>query len=261
MLQSLILELKMKLLEGKTALIIGGSQGIGLASAKLLSDSGANVIIVGRDSQKLSIAQNYFIEQVATKVCDISSVYSIKSLYQELKESAIKLDILFVNAAIVNQISLENVTEDQFDETFNTNFKGVFFSVKESLSLLNKNTSIILTASIAGLIAFPKHSLYSSAKAGIIHLAKLFGADLVRKNIRVNSISPGYIDTPAWDKWKNSPVYQEIKKNIPYEGRFGTEGEVAELVLFLASEKSSYITGQNFVIDGGFTTFFDRDGN
>lgn len=246
----------MKQLMGKVALITGGSKGIGLAAAQLLAEHGAKVIITGRDQKSLNIAKSSILGEVMCIQNDIADISQIDGLYDTIQKSFGKIDILFANAAHAKNIALDMITEEEFDSMVNVNYKGAFFTVQKALPYLNNNASIILNASIAGVIAFDRHSIYSSTKAAIIHMAKLFAADLAAKKIRVNSVSPGYVKTSAWDPWVNSPGFKSIENIIPFGERFGSAEEVANVVLFLASSGASYITGQNIVIDGGVSTLF-----
>jgi NAD(P)-dependent dehydrogenase (short-subunit alcohol dehydrogenase family) len=248
----------MQQLEGKVALIIGGSKGMGFAVAQLFAENGASVIITGRCQKTLDIAKEQLPGCVHCMTGDITKLADIDNLFNEIGRKYNGLDILFSNAGLSQRILIDNVTEEDFDKMVSVNYKGTFFVVQRSLPYLKKGASIILNASIAGMIAFDHHSVYSSSKAAVIHLAKVFAADLASRKIRVNSISPGYIRTSAWDPWLNSGMLQSFAEEVPLGGKLGSAEEVAQTVLFLATDASSYITGQNFVIDGGISTIFRR---
>lgn len=250
----------MKDLAEKVVLITGGSRGIGLTTAQMFSEHGAKVIITGKTQKNLDIAKSLISGEVLSIQTDVSKLGDLDNLYAEISKTYSKIDILFVNAGITVRAPISNITEETFDKIINTNYKGAFFTVQKALPFLKEGSSIIMNASIAGLVAFDHHSLYSSSKAAVIHLAKTFAADLANKGIRVNSVSPGYIKTQVWDQLINTALFQSIVDEVPFENRLGLTEEIASTVLFLSSDASSYITGQNITVDGGLTTLFMRYG-
>lgn len=246
----------MQKLNGKTALITGGTSGIGLATAKLFHAEGAKVIITGRSEQSVKAAKQLLPNDVTVLQSDASSVAEIECLVAELTASAGKLDVLFLNAGVVTMKPLEFTTEGEYDNMFNVNLKGLFFMIQKSLPLLTKGASVILTSSIAGHKGSGMMAAYSASKAGVRSLAGSLGAYLGERSIRVNSISPGLIHTPILEK---SGLPQEViegmvahmNQTVPIL-RVGQPEEIAKLALFLASDESSYITGTDIVADGGF---------
>ena len=245
-----------EVLKGKIALITGGSKGIGLATAKLFVKQGAQVIVTGRNSKTLTVAKQELGKNTLYFQSDISNLSDLDQLFLKINEQFGKIDILFANAGVAERIWIGDVTEDAFDRIVNINYKGTYFTVQKSIPYLNKSASIILNASIAAIFALDYHTIYSSSKAAVIQLAKTLAADLAPQSIRVNSISPGYIKTPIWDQWltDNPEKYKALCNTVPFEQRFGSAEELAEVLLFLASNASSYITAQNIVVDGGLTT-------
>ncbi|MCX7124067.1 MAG: glucose 1-dehydrogenase [Gammaproteobacteria bacterium] len=245
-------------LKDKVAIVIGGSKGIGLASAQLFASEGAKVVITGRDLEVLNQAKDLIQGNVMAVQGDISCLGHLEELYEKTYKEYGYVDILFSNAGIVHPAWLKDVTEEIFDELISVNYKGTFFAVQKGIPYFNKGASIILNASIAGLFGIDKDSVYSTTKAAVIQMAKNFAADLVALNIRVNSISPGFIKTPLTDKWLEAQPekYHAFRKKIPLGQRVASADEIAKVVLFLASGDSSYVTGQNLVVDGGLSTLF-----
>lgn len=248
---------KMTSLKNKVAVITGGSTGIGLATAKLFSNQGAKVIITGRNHEALESAKAS-TPDIMIFQGDVGKLADLDKLFKEVHNHYDKIDILFANAGAANRVSVDDVNEKDFDWMTNVNYKGAYFTVNKAAPYLNKGASVILNASIAGVIGLTNHSIYSSNKAAVIQLAKNFAADLVGRRIRVNAISPGYIKTPIWDQWlnENPDLYQSLSSEVPLEGRFGSAEEIANVALFLASDASSYITAQNLIVDGGLSDIF-----
>jgi NAD(P)-dependent dehydrogenase (short-subunit alcohol dehydrogenase family) len=246
------------LLSGKIALILGGSQGIGFETARLFAEQGATVIMTGRTLSSLEEAKRSIQGDVTILKSDMGVTEDRDELFATIKERYGRINIAFINAAIAECASLDAVTEDFFDRHIDINYKGAFFCAQHSARLMQQQDSIIFTSSTAGIMGIQNLSVYSSTKAAIINLTKTLAADLVGQGIRVNAISPGYIETPLGMK-NNKQYYDEICKIIPLENRFGMPREIANTALFLASELSSYITGENIVVDGGLsqiTRFF-----
>jgi NAD(P)-dependent dehydrogenase (short-subunit alcohol dehydrogenase family) len=244
----------MKRLEGKIAVITGGSSGIGLATAQRFVQEGAHVYISGRRQSELDQA----IKQIANNVTgvqgDVSNLADLDRLYDTVKEQEGRIDVLFANAGLGEFTPLGQITEAHFDKTFGVNVKGTVFTVQKALPLMPDGASIIINASIASLKGIPGLSIYSASKAALRSFARTWSIDLKDRKIRVNVISPGTIDTPGSRRELQGLSEQQIKTNfvapIPL-GRMGSAVEVANTVLFLASDDSSYITGIELFVDGG----------
>ena len=245
-------EKKMGKLEGKIALITGGNSGIGLATAKHFVREGAHVFITGRRESELAAAVKEIGSNATAVQGDVSNLSDLDRLFAQIKREKGKLDIVFANAGFARFAPLEKITEEHYDLIFNANVKGVIFTVQKALPLVPDGGAIILNASIVATKGFADWSMYSAAKAAVRSLARTWTSDLKQRRIRVNAVSPGFTDTPAWHV--NEAAEQRIpaiSKTVPHE-RFGTADEVAKAVLFLASDDSSYITGVELFVDGGF---------
>lgn len=241
------------MLENKVALVTGGSKGIGLATAQLFAKEGASIIITGRNQEDLLAARDLIQGDVLAIQSDTSSMQDVQILFEQIKNRYQKIDPLFINAGMAEGGEIGTVTEDTFDRHINTNFKGAFFTAQESLPYLNSKASIIFVASVAATMGIQGLSIYSSTKAALVSLSKTLAADLAPRSIRVNTISPGYIATPLGMR-NNKEKYDEICQTIPFEHRFGTAEEVAQVALFLASEMASYVTATDLVVDGGLSS-------
>lgn len=247
----------MQKLVGKTALITGGSSGIGLAAARLFLEQGAQVAITGRDAATLEQARQSLGPQVLALRCDTANVSDTEQLMATLKERWGQLNLLFVNAAIAGPAPFEAVTEAHFDDVSNINFKGAFFTVQKALPLLSNPASVILTTSIANQMGSPNFSVYAASKAALRSLTQTLALELIGRGIRVNAISPGPIQTPIWGKFgmpaeMAQAVQDEVQRKSPAK-RFGESDELARAALFLASEDSSYMAGHELVVDGGMS--------
>jgi NAD(P)-dependent dehydrogenase (short-subunit alcohol dehydrogenase family) len=241
-----------KRLSGKNALITGGSTGIGLATAKRFVDEGAYVFITGRREPALNAAVKEIGENVTGVQGDVANLGDLDRLFAQIKREKGKLAIVFANAGITPMTPLGNITEEDYDSLFNANVKGVLFTVQKALPLMPDGGSIILNASIVASKGFGGWSVYSATKAAVRSFARTWTTDLKDRRIRVNALSPGYIDTPPW----RSKNVAEIRANIMSSGtvplgRFGTADEIAKVALFLAADDSSYITGTELFVDGG----------
>ena len=242
-------------LQNKVAVITGGSSGMGLETAKLFASEGAKVVIVGRSFDKLKDAEQAIFQygEVFSLQCDVSKLDELDNLYQQTQDKYGKIDILFANAGIGQFIPATEITEDDFDKLVSINFKGVFFTVQKALKVFNNGGSIILNASWLGHCGVNTCSVYGATKAAVISLAKTFANELADRNIRVNSISPGFIRTPIVEKiGMDEEKIEQRRQKIPAK-RWGKPEEIAKTVLFLASNESSYILGQDIAIDGGVT--------
>ncbi len=245
--------------EGQVVLVTGGNSGLGLASAKAFADEGAEVVISGRDRAKLDAA----VAEIGTKaigiVADVSRVPEIAALMREIESRKGRIDVLFANAGIARFASIDSVTEADWDGLMGTNLKGLYFTVQQALPLMRRGGSIVLNASLAASKGVPNASVYSASKAATRSLGRSLGAELVDRGIRVNVVSPGPIETPIFETFATgadevAATKRQWSSENPMK-RFGTAGEVARAVLFLASAEASYITGIELAIDGGAASF------
>src|SRR4030088_2745508 len=247
----------MNKLEGKTALITGGSTGIGLATAKQFVDEGAYVFITGRREPELAAAVKEIGRNVTGVQGDVANLGDLDRLFAQIKREKGKLDIVFANAGGALPLApLGTITEENYDALFNSNVKGLLFTVQKALPLMPDGASIILNASIVASKGLPEWSVYSATKAAVRSFARTWTTDLRDHRIRVNAVSPGFIDTPGLsDLLASADVGKErlkmISNAVPL-GRFGTPDEIAKVLVFLASDDSSYITGAELFVDGGF---------
>ena len=245
----------MKMLEGKVAVVTGGNSGIGLATAKRFVDEGAHVVITGRREKELEEAAISIGGNVTTVAGDVTRLEDLDRLYAVVKEKHGHIDVLFANAGWGEVAPLEVATEEHFDKTFDLNAKGTFFTVEKSLPLFKDGGSIILTASVANVRGDPAFSAYAAAKAAVRNFARGWTAELKDRKIRVNSMSPGPIETPALEKVgltveQVEQAVAHFASQVPF-GRRGKAEEIAAAVLFLASDESSFITGIDLAVDGG----------
>jgi NAD(P)-dependent dehydrogenase (short-subunit alcohol dehydrogenase family) len=243
-------------LEGKIALITGGNSGIGLAAAKQFVNEGAYVFISGRRDRELAAAVKEIGRNVSGVQGDVSNLGDLDRLFAQIKREKGKLDIVFANAGAARFGRLGTITEELFDSIFNTNVKGLLFTVQKALPLLPDGASIILNSSVVGSKGLSMNSVYSATKAAVRSFARTWTTDLKDRRIRVNAVSPGSIDTPGLsDLLASSEAGDQRKKMIVTAvplGRLGTPDEIAKAVVFLASDESSYITGIELFVDGGF---------
>lgn len=245
----------MKKLEGKVALITGGTSGIGLATAKQFVAEGAYVFITGRRQTELDTAVNAIGKNIRGVQSDVSNLTDLDRLFATIQQEQGHLDILFANAGVGEIAPLGSITEEHFDKTFNINVKGVLFTVQKALPLLPDGASIILNASIVSIKGTPAFSVYSATKAAVRSFARNWILDLKDRQIRVNAISPGVVPTPGYDLLGLSDEQlQEFitsqANTIPL-GRVGTPDEIAKAVVFLASDDSSFVNGIELFVDGG----------
>jgi NAD(P)-dependent dehydrogenase (short-subunit alcohol dehydrogenase family) len=240
-------------LEGKIALITGGSTGIGLATAKQFVNEGAYVFITGRRDPELAAAIKEIGRNVTGVQGDVADLGDLDRLFAQIEREKGKLDIVFANAGGAKLALLGRITEEHYDALFNINVKGLLFTVQKALPLLPDGASIILNAStVASTAIAPEWSVYSATKAAVRSFARTWTTDLKDRRIRVNAVSPGYIDTPPWHSAEAAEeTMKTISKIVPL-GRFGTPDEIAKAVVFLASDDSSYIMGTELFVDGGF---------
>jgi len=244
-----------KKLTGKIALVTGASSGIGLAAAKRFVAEGAFVFITGRRHKTLDNAVKSIGSNVTAVPGDVSNLADLDRLFETIKKQKGHLDIVFANVGWGEFVPLGQITEEHFDKTFNANVKGLVFTVQKALPLLRDGSSIVLNASITSSTGTPAFSIYSASKAAVRSLARCWALDLKSRNIRVNVVSPGPIDTPglrtlAPTKEQIPQFKAEIAANIPL-GRIGEPEELASAVLFLASDESSFVNGIELFVDGG----------
>jgi NAD(P)-dependent dehydrogenase (short-subunit alcohol dehydrogenase family) len=243
-------------LEGKIALVTGGNSGIGLATAKRFVNEGAYVFITGRRTEELAAAVKEISKNVTGVQGDVSKLADLDRLFAQIKREKGKLDIVFANAGVAKYARLGTITEELFDSIFNTNVKGLLFTVQKALPLLPDGASIILNASIVGSKGLVTNSVYSATKAAARSFARTWTTDLKDRHIRVNAVSPGSIDTPGLSElFASSDVGEQRRKlvsTLTPLGRLGTPDEIAKAVVFLAGDDSSYVTGIELFVDGGF---------
>ena len=243
-------------LEGKIALVTGGNSGIGLATAKRFASEGAYVFITGRRTTELATAVKEIGKNVTGVQGDVSNLGDLDRLFAQIKRDKGKLDIVFANAGVAKYATFGEISEDLYDQTFGINVKGLLFTVQKALPLLPDGAAIILNSSIVGSKGLSSNSVYSATKASVRSFARTWTTDLKARRIRVNAVSPGTIDTPGLNELLASGDAGEQRKKmistaVPL-GRFGTPDEIAKAVVFLASDDSSYITGTELFVDGGF---------
>ena len=239
-------------LEGKTALITGGNSGIGLATAKQFVNEGAYFFITGRRDPELAAAVTEIGINVTGVQGDVSNLGDLDRLFAQIEQEKGKLDIVFANAGASRLAPLGKITEEHYDSVFNSNVKGLLFTVQKALPLLPDGASIILNASIVASKGLPEWSVYSATKAAMRSFARTWTTDLKDRRIRVNAVSPGFTDTPAWHSTEaGEQRLKTISNSIPL-ARVGTPDDIAKAVVFLASDDSSFITGAELFVDGGF---------
>jgi NAD(P)-dependent dehydrogenase (short-subunit alcohol dehydrogenase family) len=242
-------------LDGKVAVITGGNSGIGLATAKLFVAEGAYVFITGRRQAELDAAAKEIGQNVSALQGDVTKLTDLDKLYARVKEKKGLIDILFGNAGTAEFASLGEITEEHFDTIFDTNVKGLLFTVQKALPLMPAGSSVILNASISASKGQPRFSVYCATKAALRSFARTWTTDLKGRGIRVNAVSPGYIHTPGLDGLLASSGISDRDESLGLDdiplGRFGTPDEIAKAVVFLASDDSSYMTGAEMFVDGG----------
>ena len=241
-------------LENKVAVVTGGNSGIGFTTAQTFAEEGAEVVITGRNQESLDKAVAELGGRVTAIKSDASQLGDIKKLASELTSRGKKVDVLFLNAGIAKLAPISQTDEAFYDETFDINVKGLYFTIKHLLPLMGEGTSIVINA----YIGMPNSSVYAASKAAVISMARTLSGELVGKGIRINALSPGPINTPIFGKMGMSAEQLEataagIQQQVPM-GRFGTPKEIAQAALFLASDDSSFVIGAELVADGGMST-------
>ncbi len=243
-------------LAGKIALITGGNSGIGLATARRFVAEGAKVVITGRNQDTLDAAAKELGEQVLAFKCDVLHGAARQALFTVIKDRFGRLDIVFANAGTVKVGSIADMSEATFDEVLRTNVTGVFLTVQAALPLLQPGASIIFNGSIASRAGFfPGAGAYAASKAGVRGMGEAMAAELSHRGIRVNTVAPGLVRTPLWGDHLIAPEVaaarsKKMQERVPLD-RWGDADEIAKVVLFLASDDSSYVNGAEIFVDGG----------
>jgi NAD(P)-dependent dehydrogenase (short-subunit alcohol dehydrogenase family) len=248
-------ESDMKRLEGKVAVVTGGNSGIGLATAKRFQEEGAKVAILGRSRKTLDEAVKTIGNGVVAVQGDVAQLADVDRLYAEVSQKLGRIDVLFVNAGVAKFVPFAETSESTYDEQFDVNIKGAYFTIQKALPLLNDGASIILNTSVVDQKGTAGASAYAATKAALRSLARTTAAELVGRGIRVNTVAPGPIVTPIFGrtglpKQAVDEFAKEIVAQVPMK-RFGQPEEVAGAVAFLASQDASYITGVEINVDGG----------
>jgi NAD(P)-dependent dehydrogenase (short-subunit alcohol dehydrogenase family) len=236
-------------LQGKVAVISGGTTGIGFAAAKLFVEEGAYVFITGRRQKELDEAVQAIGDNVTGVQGDVSKLADLDQLYETVKAEGRRIDVVFANAGLAEFAALGSITEEHFDRLFNINVKGALFTVQKALPLLNDGGSIILTGSVASAKGTPGFWVYGATKAAIRNFVRAWTIELKDRRIRSNVLSPGPTETPLVDHQPPEAIAR-IVSSIPM-GRIGSPEEIAKAALFLASDDSSFVTGIELFVDGG----------
>jgi NAD(P)-dependent dehydrogenase (short-subunit alcohol dehydrogenase family) len=246
----------MKRLNGKVAVVTGGSSGIGFATAKAFVNEGATVYITGRRKDVLEAAAAKIGEGCIPVAGDIAKKEAIQTLYDRIRSEHGRVDIVFANAGIAEYGAFGQLDEDHYERIFGTNVKGVIFSVQAALPLMPDGSSIILNGSVVGSKGLPANTVYAATKAAVRSFARTWTTDLKQRKIRVNVVSPGPINTEGMERLLGSSEAGKQRREIISTGvplgRIGRPEEIANAVVFLASDDASFITGSEFFVDGGF---------
>jgi NAD(P)-dependent dehydrogenase (short-subunit alcohol dehydrogenase family) len=242
-------------LEGKIALVTGGSSGIGLATAQRFAKEGAHVFITGRRKPELDAALKAIGDHATAVQVDVSKLSDLDRLFAQIKREKGRLDIVFANAGVGEFGAIGAITEENFDRTFATNVRGTLFTVQKALALVPDGASIIMTCSTASMQGMAGFSVYAASKAAIRSFARSWTTDLKGRKIRVNVISPGPITTPglaglAPNEEQRKGLFAMLTSKVPL-GRIGDPDEIAKAAVFLASDDSSFVTGIELFVDGG----------
>lgn len=245
----------MKRLEGKVAVVTGGTTGIGLATAKKFVEEGAYVYITGRRQAELDKAVAAIGSNVIGVQGDVAKTEDLDRLYKQIENEKGRVDVVFANAGGGEFLPLGSITEEHYDKTFNANVKGLLFTVQKALPLMPDGATVVLNASIVSIKGFEAFSVYNASKAAVRSFARSWANDLKGRKIRVNVVSPGPIDTPAITGIAGSEenakgFLDAMAAQVPL-GRVGAPEEIASAVVFLASQESSYVNGVELFVDGG----------
>lgn len=247
----------MKRYDGKVAVITGGNSGIGYAAAERLREEGAKVVIVGRSADKVTAAAKQLGDDVVGLTADVSNNAELDAVYATIKKQFGRIDVLFANAGVAFFAPISDVTEEHFDSITNINQRGLFFTVRKALPLLQEGSSVIINTSVVNETGLPNASVYAATKAAARSFARVLASELAPKGIRVNAVAPGPVETPIFGKTgMPSEAMDEFAGGIISQvplSRFGKASEIAAAVAFLGSSDASYVTGAELPVDGGMT--------
>ena len=247
----------MKRFEGKVAMVTGGNSGIGLAAAKAFAREGAQVAVTGRDEGTLKNAEKEIGSGALAIRADAARIADLDAAMAKVRDQFKRIDALFVNAGVGKFVPIAEVTEAMFDEIVTINLKGAFFTVQKALPLMARGSAVVLNASINAHIGLPGTTVYGATKAAVVNMAKTMSADLAERGIRVNAVSPGPVETPIFGRAgissEQSRQTKEWLQNQTLVKRMAEPEEIAEAVLYLSSDVSSFVVGTELVIDGGMT--------
>ena len=247
----------MKRFEGKVAMVTGGNSGIGLAAAKAFAREGAQVAVTGRDEGTLKNAEKEIGSGALAIRADAARIADLDAAMAKVRDQFKRIDALFVNAGIGKFVPIAEVTEAMFDEIVAINLKGAFFTVQKALPLMGRGSAVVLNASINAHIGLPGTTVYGATKAAVVNMAKTMSADLAERGIRVNAVSPGPVETPIFGRAgissEQSRQTKEWLQNQTLVKRMAEPEEIAEAVLYLSSDVSSFVVGAELIIDGGMT--------
>jgi NAD(P)-dependent dehydrogenase (short-subunit alcohol dehydrogenase family) len=242
------------MLQGKTALVTGGTSGIGFATARLFLKNGALVAITGRSRERLDDARRQLGENLVTIEADVRRQDDLQRMARELEAAFGTVDILFANSGVAFATPIATTDEAAYDEMMNVNFKGVFFTLQAVLPIMPPGGSIVLNTSWLNQVGTPGRSLLSASKAAVRSLARTLSAELLDRKIRVNAVSPGSIETPIHRRGQTDEEFRAYRDRVAAQvpvGRMGQPEDIASAALFLASDASSYMLGAEIVVDGG----------
>ena len=237
-------------LDGKVAVITGGTSGMALASAKLFVEEGAYVFITGRRQEKVDEAVDLIGRNVTGVQGDAANLDDLDRLFDQVKREKGRIDVLFASAGSGESAKLGDITEEHFDAVFGLNTRGTLFAVQKALPLFNDGGSILMTGSIASVKGFPTFGVYSASKAALRSFARTWLNELKDRRIRVNVLSPGQIQTPIQEQLFDAETIRQFESLIP-RGKMGRPEEIATVALFLASDDSSFVNGVELSVDGG----------
>jgi NAD(P)-dependent dehydrogenase (short-subunit alcohol dehydrogenase family) len=240
-------------LKDKIALVTGGSSGIGLATARRFVEEGAFVYITGRRRAELDKAAASLGRNTKAIRADSANDADLDRLYAQIEAEKGKLDVLVASAGVLENQQLGDVTIESFEKSFSVNARGTLFTVQKALPLMRKGGSVILLGSIAAAMGFPAHGAYSATKAAVRSFARTWTAEFRNRGIRVNTLSPGPIDTPIFESYAGADKMREQFSTLIPLARMGRPEEIANAALFLASDESSFVAGIELVVDGGMS--------